>query len=47
MIDVQTKTLPADPKGIAEAARLLKVVEPGMHTTEELIRRALQGAARD
>jgi holliday junction DNA helicase RuvA len=31
----------------AEAARLLKVVEPGMHTTEELIRRALQGAARD
>jgi Holliday junction DNA helicase RuvA len=31
----------------AEAARLLKVVEPGTHTTEELIRRALQGAARD
>jgi holliday junction DNA helicase RuvA len=31
----------------AEAARLLKVVEPGMHTTEDLIRRALQGAARD
>jgi holliday junction DNA helicase RuvA len=30
-----------------EAARLLKVVEPGKHTTEELIRRALQGAARD
>jgi Holliday junction DNA helicase RuvA len=31
----------------AEAARLLKAVEPGTHTTEELIRRALQGAARD
>jgi Holliday junction DNA helicase RuvA len=31
----------------AEAARLLKVVEPGTHTTEQLIRRALQGAARD
>jgi Holliday junction DNA helicase RuvA len=31
----------------AEAARLLKAVEPGMHSTEELIRRALQGAARD
>jgi Holliday junction DNA helicase RuvA len=31
----------------AEAARLLKVVESGVHTTEELIRRALQGAARD
>jgi Holliday junction DNA helicase RuvA len=31
----------------AEAARLLKVVEPGVHTTEDLIRRALQGAARD
>jgi Holliday junction resolvasome RuvABC DNA-binding subunit len=31
----------------AEAARLLKVVEPGAHTTEDLIRRALQGAARD
>ena len=31
----------------AEAARLLKVVEPGTHSTEELIRRALQGAARD
>jgi Holliday junction DNA helicase RuvA len=31
----------------AEAARLLKVVEPGTHTTEDLIRRALQGAARD
>jgi Holliday junction DNA helicase RuvA len=30
-----------------EAARLLKVVEPGTHSTEELIRRALQGAARD
>jgi holliday junction DNA helicase RuvA len=31
----------------AEAARLLKAVEPGTHSTEELIRRALQGAARD
>ena len=31
----------------AEAARLLKAVEAGAHTTEELIRRALQGAARD
>jgi Holliday junction DNA helicase RuvA len=31
----------------AEAARLLKVIEPGTHSTEELIRRALQGAARD
>jgi Holliday junction DNA helicase RuvA len=31
----------------AEAARLLKVVEPGAHTTEDLIRRALQGAARE
>jgi Holliday junction resolvasome RuvABC DNA-binding subunit len=31
----------------AEAARLLKAVESGVHTTEELIRRALQGAARD
>ena len=31
----------------AEAARLLKGVEPGTHTTEELIRRALRGAARD
>jgi Holliday junction DNA helicase RuvA len=31
----------------AEAARLLKIVEPGTHSTEELIRRALQGAARD
>ena len=31
----------------AEAARLLKVVDPGTHSTEELIRRALQGAARD
>jgi holliday junction DNA helicase RuvA len=31
----------------AEAARLLKAVEPGTYTTEELIRRALQGAARD
>jgi Holliday junction DNA helicase RuvA len=31
----------------AEATRLLKTVEPGTHTTEELIRRALQGAARE
>ena len=33
----------------AEAARLLKGVteEPGTHSTEELIRRALRGAARD
>ena len=31
----------------AEASRLLKIVEPGTHSTEELIRRALQGAARD
>jgi Holliday junction DNA helicase RuvA len=31
----------------AEAARLLKAVEPGTYTTEELIRRALQSAARD
>jgi Holliday junction resolvasome RuvABC DNA-binding subunit len=30
-----------------EAARLLKAVEPGTYTTEELIRRALQSAARD
>src|SRR6202050_5283264 len=29
----------------AEAGRLLKGVESGVHTTEELIRRALQGAA--
>jgi Holliday junction DNA helicase RuvA len=31
----------------AEAARLLKSVGPGTHSTEELIRRALQGAARE
>jgi holliday junction DNA helicase RuvA len=31
----------------AEASRLMKGVESGVHTTEELIRRALQGAARD
>jgi Holliday junction DNA helicase RuvA len=31
----------------AEATRLLKAVEPGTHTTEELIRRALQNAARE
>jgi Holliday junction DNA helicase RuvA len=31
----------------AEATRLLKAVAPGTHSTEELIRRALQGAARE
>jgi holliday junction DNA helicase RuvA len=31
----------------AEATRLLKAVEPGSYTTEELILRALQGAARE
>jgi holliday junction DNA helicase RuvA len=31
----------------AEAARLLKTAAPGTHSTEELIRRALQGAARE
>jgi holliday junction DNA helicase RuvA len=31
----------------AEAARLLKAVGPGTQSTEELIRRALQGAARE
>ena len=31
----------------AEAERLLKAVAPGTHSTEELIRRALQGAARE
>jgi Holliday junction DNA helicase RuvA len=31
----------------AEATRLLKVVGPGTHSTEELIRRALQGASRE
>lgn len=31
----------------AEATRLLKAVPAGTHSTEELIRRALQGAARD
>jgi holliday junction DNA helicase RuvA len=30
-----------------EAARLLKGVGPGVHSTEELIRRALQGAVRN
>ena len=30
-----------------EADRLLKAVGPGTHSTEELIRRALQGAARE
>jgi Holliday junction DNA helicase RuvA len=30
----------------AEATRLLKALGPGTHTTEELIRRALQGASR-
>ncbi len=29
----------------AEATRLLKAVGPGSHSTEELIRRALQGVA--
>jgi holliday junction DNA helicase RuvA len=31
----------------AEATRLLKAIGPGAHSTEELIRRALQGAARE
>ncbi len=31
----------------AEATRLLNAVGPGTHSTEELIRRALQGAARE
>jgi len=31
----------------AEATRLLKAVEPGKHSTEEWIRRALQNAARE
>lgn len=31
----------------AEASRLLRAVGPGTHSTEELIRRALQSAARD
>jgi holliday junction DNA helicase RuvA len=31
----------------AEATRLLKAVGPGTHSTEELIRRALQSAARE
>ena len=31
----------------AEATRLLKAVGPGTHSTEELIRRALQGAVRE
>jgi Holliday junction DNA helicase RuvA len=31
----------------AEATRLLKAVGPGTHSTEDLIRRALQGAARE
>ena len=31
----------------AEATRLLKAVGPGTHSTEELIRRALQGANRE
>jgi holliday junction DNA helicase RuvA len=31
----------------AEATRLLKAVAPGTHSTEELIRRALQGAAQE
>lgn len=31
----------------AEATRLLKAVGPGTHSTEDLIRRALQGAAKE
>ena len=31
----------------AEATRLLKAVGPGTHSTEDLIRRALQGASRE
>jgi Holliday junction DNA helicase RuvA len=31
----------------AEATRLLQAAGPGSHSTEELIRRALQGAARE
>jgi holliday junction DNA helicase RuvA len=31
----------------AEATRLLKAVGPGTHSTEDLIRRALQGAGRE
>ena len=31
----------------AEATRLLKAAGPGTHSTEELIRRALQGASRE
>lgn len=31
----------------AEATRLLKAIGPGTHSTEELIRRALQSAGRD
>lgn len=31
----------------SEATRLIKVAGPGEHTVEELIRRALQGAARE
>ena len=31
----------------AEAERLIKAVGPGTHSTEELIRRALQGAAQE
>lgn len=31
----------------AEASRLLRAAGPGSHSTEELIRRALQGAARE
>ena len=31
----------------AEATRLLKSAGPGTHSTEELIRRALQGAVRE
>ena len=54
-----TATAPGSPEGEAygalvalgyrpaEATRLLKEVGPGTHSTEELIRRALQGAVRE
>ena len=44
---VSEEYLKADLYHRAEAARLLKAIEPGSYTTEELIRRALQGAARE
>ncbi|MGH8261331.1 MAG: Holliday junction branch migration protein RuvA, partial [Steroidobacteraceae bacterium] len=55
----QARPLVASPEGEAfdalvalgykppEATRLLRAVDAGTHSTEELIRRALQGAARD